>query len=59
MGNSPKKYLCPECGTEITKLPTVSYKEKGKVWHIPHFGKAKCSKCGWESEPYGKGLIQN
>jgi len=53
-----KKYSCPQCGAEITKLPTTSHKEKGKVWQIPHFGKAKCTECGWTSEAYGKGIIQ-
>lgn len=58
MKSRVKKFYCPNCGKKITKIPTSSYKEKGKDWHIPHFGRAKCDKCGWKSEPYGKGLIQ-
>ena len=57
--SKPKKiWTCPKCGSEITKLPLTDYIENGKAWHIPHFGKARCNKCGWESELYGRGLVQ-
>jgi len=48
-----KTYRCPKCGSVVTKLPITNYKEEGKTYHIPYFGKAKCDKCGWESGPYG------
>lgn len=48
------EYLCPKCGKKITKVPLANYRENGKLWHIPHTGKAKCDNCGWESGPYGR-----
>ncbi|EKD86430.1 MAG: hypothetical protein ACD_37C00288G0002 [uncultured bacterium] len=54
-----RKYYCPKCKSEITKTPTSSYKEGGKIWHIPHFGRAVCTNCGWKSGPYGYGLVKD
>lgn len=53
-----QKYYCPKCNREVTRIPISSYtNEEGKSIHIPHFGRAHCTNCGWQSEPYGRGLI--
>jgi len=53
-----RKYYCPKCKAEINRTPTSNYKEGGKLWHIPHFGRADCTNCGWKSGPYGHGLVK-
>jgi len=55
-----RRYYCPKCSAQLTKVPISSYTNgQGTAISIPHFGKAKCDNCKWQSEPYGRGLISN
>lgn len=51
-------FTCPKCNKRVIRLPLTNYRENGKLYHIPSFGKAKCLNCGWESKPYGEGLLK-
>jgi predicted RNA-binding Zn-ribbon protein involved in translation (DUF1610 family) len=51
------KYYCPECGAWVTRVPISNYADAtGRGWHIPYYGRAQCTNCGWRSEPFGRGL---
>lgn len=53
-----KTYYCPKCNTPITRTPTSNYIDGSKLVHIPHFGRAQCTNCGWKSGFYEYGLVQ-